>query len=57
MNVEAASGDIHRVVAEKLLVPGLTLPGGPHSHFAVIVQQLNADIHTLIANEAGSAFK
>src|SRR5262245_33096525 len=57
VDVEAALPDMGAVIAQYSLIPGLIQLGRPDPHFAVIAQQLYADLNALVANIPGMAFK
>src|SRR5262245_59036053 len=57
VDVETALPDLRAVIAQYSLIPGLIELGRPDSHFAVIDQQLHANLDALVANVSGMTFK
>jgi hypothetical protein len=55
--VKAALPDLRPVITQYSLIPWLIELGRPDPHFAVIDQQLHADLDALVANISGMAFK
>src|SRR5262245_65606861 len=57
VDVEAALPDLRAVIAQYSLIPRLIELGRPDPHFAVIDQQLDADLDALVTNIPGMAFE